>query len=166
MSVALASSAFAGAPSYSGKGGKIVNPPAPTCDWFAPGAKFGGFFGGLIPESGGDSGVGGGLLAEYFFCENFGLEGSSSVYGTDSAHWQFDLAFVARYPMKNHCWAPYLLAGGGYHVNADNGWNWLVGGGVEAHLRGNMSAFADGAWHFGEGDSDFTLVRLGLKFRL
>lgn len=166
MSVALASSVYAGAPSYSGKGGKIVQPPAPSCDWFAPGAKLGVFGGGFIPDSGDDSALGGGVLAEYFFCENFGVEGSYGAYATDSTHHQFDLNLIARYPLKNHCWAPYLLVGGGYHVNADNGWNWQVGGGVEAHITGNVGAFADGAWHFGDADSDFTLVRLGLKFRL
>jgi hypothetical protein len=165
MSVALASSVYAGAPSYSGKGGKIVQPPAPTCDWFAPGAKLGGFIGGFLPEEG-DGALGGGILAEYFFTENFGIEGSYGAYATDATHHQFDLNLVARYPMKNHCWAPYLLVGGGYHVNTDNGWNFAVGGGVEAHITGRVGAFADGAWHFGDGESDFTLVRLGLKFRL
>ena len=63
MTAALASSAFAGTPS----GGKIVAPPAPTCDWFAPGAKFGVFGSGLLPThdayEGGDAlgTVGGGL---------------------------------------------------------------------------------------------------------
>ncbi len=52
--------------------------------------------------------------------------------------------------MLDKCWAPYVMAGGGYHVNADNDWNWRVGGGVEAHIKGNMSAFADGAYHLGE----------------
>ena len=166
MSVALASSVFAGAPSYSGKGGKIVQPPAPGCDWFAPGLKLGGFMGGFLQSGGDDNSLGGGVLAEYFFCENFGLEGSYGAYATDQTHHQFDLNFIARYPMKNHCWAPYILAGGGYHVNSDNGWNWQVGAGLEAHITGKIGAFADGAWHFGDGDGDFTLVRLGLKFRL
>jgi hypothetical protein len=167
LSVALASSAFAGAPAYSGKGGKIVNPPAPSCDWFAPGAKLGIFGGGFIPDGAksGDDALGGGVLAEYFFCENFGLEGSYGAYATDATHHEFDLNLIARYPMKNGCWAPYLLIGGGYSVNSDNQWNWGLGGGAEIHLTGNIGAFADGAYHWGENDN-FTLIRLGLKFRL
>ncbi len=166
MTIALASSAFAGAPSMSGKGGKIVTPPAPSCDWFAPGFKVGANVSGILFDEGGDDSIGGGVLAEYFFCENFGIEGSANALATDSTHWQFDLNLVARYPMKNGCWAPYLLVGGGYGVNSENDWNWQVGGGVDVHLTGNMGVFADGTYHWSEGPRDFTLVRVGLKFRL
>jgi hypothetical protein len=169
MTIALASSAFAGsaAPSYSGKGGKMVNPPAPSCDWFAPGAKLGIFGGGYIPDKGGDDALGGGVLAEYFFCENFGIEGSYGAYATSSTHHEFDLNLIARYPMKNGCWAPYLMLGGGYAVNSNDAWNWGVGAGVDVHLTGKVGAFADGAYHWVEHDEgNFTLVRIGLKFRL
>lgn len=165
MSAALATSVYAGAPSYSGKGGKIVQPPAPTCDWFAPGAKLGVFGGGGIPDSG-DGALGGGVLAEYFFTENFGIEGSYGVYAIEPTHHEFDLNLVARYPMKDHCWAPYLLLGGGYSVNSENDWNFGVGGGVEAHITGNIGAFADGSYRWRDGETNFTLIRLGLKFRL
>ncbi len=168
MTIALASSAFAGAPSHSGKGGKAVQPPAPpSCDWFAPGLKVGAFGAGYLQSSGEDDALGGGVLAEYFFTENFGLEGSSSAFATEKTHWQFDLNLVARLPMKNGCWAPYILAGGGLSTNSDTEWNWQVGAGVDVYLTGKMGLFADGSWHFGQGDTeDFTLVRVGLKFRL
>ncbi|MCE9519536.1 MAG: porin family protein, partial [Verrucomicrobia bacterium] len=149
MTIALASSAFAGAPSYSGKGGKVVTPPAPSCDWFAPGLKVGAFGGAYLQSSGNDDSLGGGVLAEYFFTENFGLEGSSSAYATDKTHWQFDLNLVARLPMKNSCWAPYVMAGGGFFTNSETEWTWQVGAGVDVHLTGKMGLFADGAWHFG-----------------
>lgn len=168
LSAALASSVFAGAPSYSGKSSKqVIMPPPPSCDWFAPGAKLGIFGGGFVPDKGSDDALGGGVLAEYFFCENFGVEGSYGAYATNSTHHEFDLNLVARYPMHNGCWAPYLLVGGGYAVNSENSWNWGVGGGVDIHLSGKMGLFADGAYHWVEHDQgNFTLIRLGLKFRL
>lgn len=167
LSAALASSAFAGsAPVYSGKGGKVVVPPAPSCDWFAPGLKVGANVSGILFNEGSDDSIGGGVLAEYFFCENFGIEGSTNVFATESTHWQFDLNLVARYPMHNGCWAPYLLVGGGFSTNGSTDGNWQVGGGAEVHLSGNMGLFADGTYHWSNGDRDFTMVRLGLKFRL
>jgi opacity protein-like surface antigen len=168
MTVALASSVFAGsAPVYSGKSGKaVMAPPPPACDWFAPGFKVGANVSGILFNEGGDSSIGGGVLAEYFFCENFGVEGSYNLFATDSEHHQFDLNLVARFPMLNGCWAPYVLAGGGFATNGESDWNWQVGGGVEAHLSGNMGIFADGAYHWSEGPRDYTIVRVGLKFRL
>lgn len=165
MTIALASSAFAGAPAPSGKGGKAIQPVAPSCDWFTPGLKVGAFAGGFIPSDG-DGEMGGGVLAEYFFTENFGIEGSSSAYATEKTHWQFDMNLVARLPMKNGCWAPYVMAGGGFYTNSTTEWNWQVGGGVDIHLTGKMGLFADGSWHFTDDSDDFTLVRVGLKFRL
>ena len=162
MTAALASSAFAGTPS----GGKIVAPPAPTCDWFAPGLKVGANVSGIVFDKGGDGAMGGGILAEYFFCENFGIEGSYNVFGTDGTHHQFDFNLIARYPMKSKCWAPYMLVGGGFGVNGDTVGNWQLGAGVEAHLKGNMGVFADGSYHWADAEEDFTVIRLGLKFRL
>lgn len=167
MTIALASSAFAGAPAPSGKGGKMIQPVAPSCDWFAPGAKFGANATGFFEANNSDnSAAGGGVLAEYFFTENFGVEGSANVFSTEQTHWQFDLNLVARLPMMNGCWAPYIMGGGGYTVNSVNDWTLQAGAGVEVHLTGKMGLFADGAYHWSEGPSDFTMVRLGLKFRL
>ena len=167
MSVALASSAIAG-PVSSGKGSKMVTPPAPSCDWFAPGAKLGVFGAGILPDnaSADDDALGGGVLAEYFFCENFGIEVSYGAYATNNTHHEFDAALVARYPILSACIAPYVMVGGGVSANGENNGNWLVGGGLEAHLVNNIGLFADGAYHWGADDQDFTLVRLGLKFRL
>lgn len=169
LSAALASTAFAG-PATSGKGGKMVTPPAPSCTWFDPGLKLGVFGGGFIPIdddfNGGDA-LGGGVLAEYFFCKNFGIEVGYGAYATDSTEHLFDASLVARYPIESLCIAPYLLVGGGLTTNGSTDGNYHVGGGIEAHLTNNMGIFADGKYHFEENDkSDFVLVRVGLKFRL
>ena len=168
MSLALASSVIAGAPSYSGKGGKIVNPPEPTCDYFAPGASVGAFIGGFLPKYGDDE-LGGGILGQYFFCKNFGLEVSYGAYATPSTHHEFDAALVARLPLEKACIAPYVMVGGGFSTNSETLGNYFAGAGLEAHITGKTGVFADGAYHWHSSsnrDQDFTLVRLGVKFRL
>jgi hypothetical protein len=167
ITCALASSAFAG-PVYSPKSGPIIQPPALGCDCFAPGAAFGIFGAGIIFDSdGGDDSLGGGVLAEYFFTEMVGVQGSYGIFATDSEHHEFDAALVLRYPIKDLCIAPYILGGAGYTTNGDDPWNLFLGGGIEARFPewSCMGIFADGAYHWSEEDeADFTIVRVGVKF--
>lgn len=169
MSVALASSAFAGSVSYSGKAGKAVQPVAPTgCDCFNAPFALGVFGGAILPSGDGtDDALGGGLLGEYFFCPNFGVQLSYGAYATNSEHHQFDGSLVFRYPITSLCIAPYILAGGGYSTNSDQSGDFHVGGGLEARFSkvNCLGVFADGAYHFSD-NGDFTIVRLGVKFPL
>lgn len=169
MSVALASSAFAGSVSYSGKAGKAVQPIAPEvgCDAFESPFAFGVFGGAILPSDDGDDALGGGVVGEYFFCPNFGVQMSYGIYATDKEHHQFDGSFVLRYPITSLCIAPYVLAGGGYSTNSEQGGDFHVGGGLEARFTSmnNLGVFADGAYHFSD-NGDFTIVRLGVKFPL
>ena len=169
MTVALATSAFAGSPvTYSGKNAKTPMAPQPTgCACFAPGAAVGVFGGAFLPD-GGDNELGGGFLAEYFFCENFGFQGSYGIYATESEHHQFDGSFILRAPIKSLCIAPYALVGGGFSTNGTTRGDYHVGGGIEARFSsaGCMGIFADGAYHFAAEGADFTVVRLGVKFPL
>jgi len=165
LSAALAVSAFAGTPVANS--GKAVQPYAPQEDnCWAPGFTMGAFAGGLFPSHR-DSGVaGGGVLGEYFWTENFGIQGSYGVYATDSAHHQLDGSFIARAPMGNI--APYIMAGGGVGMNGANRGDFHVGGGIETRIPSMncMGLFLDGNYHFASRNSnDFTLVRLGVKFR-
>jgi len=167
LSVVLASSAFAGPATFSGKSGKGPVAPLPPagCNCFAPGAAV-GIYGAAIIEDG-DSALGGGILAEYFFTENFGLQGSYGAFNTDSTHHEFDAALIARFPIKSICVAPYGMVGGGFSTNSSTRGNYFVGGGIEARIAAAkcLGIFADGAYHFSTGsEPDFTLVRLGVKF--
>jgi len=167
MSLALASSVIAGPVTISGKGSKIVAPIAPEgCTAFAPGGAFGAFVGGFLPSKGGDDVLGGGVLGEYFFTENLGVQGSYGVYATNSEHHQFDGSLVLRAPIKSICVAPYILAGGGLSTNATTRGDYHVGAGIDARFSSlhNIGIFADGAYHFASEGSDFTVVRLGVKF--
>jgi hypothetical protein len=173
MSLALASSAFAGPVSYSGKGGKMVQPPpspALGCECFGPGFALGVFGGGYLPDDDSieDDALGGGVVAEYFFNEYIGIQGTYGIFATDQEHHEFDGALVLRYPITSICVAPYAMVGGGFSVNSEDKGNYFVGGGVEARFAGAncLGVFADGAYHFAadDGDTDYTIVRLGVKF--
>lgn len=169
LSVVLASSAFAGSPVVMSKNPKAPIAPQPTgCACFAPGASFGVYGGGILNSTGGDDSLGGGVLADYFFCENFGVQGSYGIFATQSEHHEFDAAFVLRAPIKSLCIAPYALIGGGFSTNSATRGNFLVGGGIEARFSGAgcMGIFADGAYHFASEGADYTIVRLGVKFPL
>jgi hypothetical protein len=167
VTAALASSAFAGPVTYSGKAAKAPQPVVPTgCECFAPGFALGIFGAAIFPEGAEDDSLGGGVLAEYFFNEYVGLQGSYGIYATSSEHHQFDGSLILRYPITSVCIAPYVMAGGGYSTNSDKTGSWHVGGGIEARLESMncLGIFADGAYHFAEDDEqDFTIVRLGVK---
>lgn len=164
MTAALASSAIAGPIASKNPKGPVMPPPPAGCDCFGPGASFGLFGGAILPsgERGGDDALGGGILGEYFFTENIGLQGSYGVYATHSEHHAFDASLVLRAPIKSLCLAPYALVGGGYSVNSTSEGNFHVGGGVDLRLTGCTGIFADGAYHWAN-EGDYTIVRLGVK---
>jgi virulence family protein len=171
IAAALAApSVFAGPVYTSSKGGKQVQPMAPIgCECFAPGFALGIFGAGILPDGEGDDALGGGVLAEYFFTENIGIEGSYGLFATDSEHHEFDAALVLRFPITDICIAPYIMGGAGYSTNSEEAWTLFAGGGIDVRLPDMdcMAIFADGAYHWSEDDdSDFTLVRVGLKFPL
>jgi len=170
ITCALATGAFAGEVSYSAKSSKAVQsvPPPLGCDCFAPGAAF-GIYGAYINFDGGDDDFGGGVLGEYFFTENIGIQGSYSLLATDSEHHEFDAAVVARFPIEDICLAPYIMGGVGYGSNSEEAWNVFAGAGLELRIPdvNCLGIFADGAYHWSEDeDADFWLVRLGVKFPL
>lgn len=163
MTAALASSAIAGP--IASKNPKAPVMPDPGCQCFAPGAAFGLFGGAILPSSGrgDDDSLGGGVLAEYFFTENIGLQGSYGAYATNSEHHAFDASLVLRAPIKSLCIAPYILAGGGYSVDGTSEGNFHAGGGLDVRFSSCVGLFADGAYHWAN-DGDYTIVRLGVKF--
>jgi hypothetical protein len=167
------SSAFAGPVYTSSKSGKAVQPLPPPlgCECFAPGFALGIFGAGILPDgdNGQDDSLGGGVLAEYFFTENFGVQGSYGIFATDSEHHEFDAALVVRFPITDLCIAPYIMGGAGYATNAEEAWNLFAGAGIDVRLPDVdcLSIFADGAYHWSEDDdADFTIVRIGVKFPL
>ena len=168
IACALATSAFAGV-TYSSKGVAPVQTPAPIgCDCFAPGAAF-GINASAIFLDGGDEDFGGGVLAEYFFTDMIGIQGAYNLLATDSEHHEYDAALIVRFPIEEACIAPYIMGGVGYAANSEEAWNLFAGAGLDIRFpdANCFGIFVDGAYHWSEDDdADFTLVRLGVKFRL
>ncbi len=163
MSAAVASTAIAGPIEAKNPKAPVMPPPPPAgCQCFAPGLAFGAFGGGIVADVGDDA-LGGGVLAEYFFTENIGIQGTYGIYATDSEHHQFDASLVLRAPIKSLCIAPYALVGGGFSSNSENDGSFHVGGGLDLRLESLNCAgiFADGVYHF--ADNDHTTIRLGVK---
>ena len=169
---ALATSAIAGPVTYSSKSSKnVVQPQAAVgCDCFAPGAAFGINASYIIFDGGNeDDEFGGGLLAEYFFTDMIGIQGAYNLLATDSEHHEYDAALIVRFPIEEACIAPYIMGGVGYAANSNEAWNLFAGPGIDIRFpdANCFGIFADGAYHWSEDDnSDFTLIRLGVKFRL
>lgn len=167
LSLTLASSALAGTSDNS----KTVQPtiaPPQGCECFAPGFAMGAFGGAMFPSHRGEGVGGGGMLAEYFFTENLGIQGSYGVYASNSEHHQADGSIVFRMPIKSLCIAPYVMAGGGVGTNAVTRGDFHVGGGIEARFASLncMGVFVDGNYYFASGNNaDLTIARLGVKFR-
>ncbi|QIF02877.1 outer membrane beta-barrel protein [Roseimicrobium sp. ORNL1] len=169
LALGLALPAFGGEAYVSSKNTVTTPPPPVGCDCFNPGLSLGIFGAGILPDSDEDDALGGGVLLDYFFTEHIGLQGSYGIFATGSEHHEFDAALVVRFPITDICIAPYILGGAGYATNSEDNWNLFVGGGIEARIPDAdcLGIFADGAYHWGEDDSgDFTIVRVGLKFKL
>src|SRR5215218_7411994 len=104
FAAAVTTSAFAGPVNYSSKSSKnVVQPQAALgCDCFAPGAAIGINGSGIIFDGeGDDDALGGGVLAEYFFTEMIGIQGSYNLLATDSEHHEFDGALIVRFPITS-----------------------------------------------------------------
>jgi hypothetical protein len=167
MSLTLASSVLAGTADDSKTVQPTISPPQ-GCECFAPGFSLGAFGGGYFPSHGKSGVAGGGMLAEYFFTENIGIQGSYGIYATNSEHHQTDLSLILRAPIKDFCIAPYVMAGGGLGTNAVTRGDFHVGVGLEARFASLdcMGLFVDGNYHFASGNrTDFTVARMGVKFR-
>ena len=173
MSLLMVVPAYAGtSPAVSMKNPVGPMPEPPAC--FGPGFDVGIFGGGFLPRHGShdyDDSLGGGVLADYFFCKNFGIQLSYGAFATSGTQHLFNGDLVLRAPLESLCIAPYLLVGGGFHVDGDSVGEYHVGAGLECKFRSDprFGIFADGTynWHSSSNrDRDFTLVRVGVKFSL
>ena len=171
LSAMLAASTFAGSTATFDK--RVVpSQPEPAC--FGPGFALGIFGGGFLPTHKADdfdNALGGGVLAEYFFNENIGLQFSYGAFATSGTQHLFNGDIILRAPIQSACAAPYLMVGGGFHVDGSSLGEFHAGAGIECRFKGNpnLGLFADGAyyWHGASNrDHDFTVVRIGVKFAL
>jgi len=153
--------------------GKAPKAPAPIqapslCECFAANtSNVSVFAAGILPESSSadlDDSFGGGIALNYFFTENFGVEGSYSIFASDSEVHQFSGSLIARLPIKSLCLAPYALAGGSFHTDGVNQGTWHVGAGLDYRIANCFGVFADAQYNWADDTSDYTTVRGGVRF--
>jgi hypothetical protein len=141
------------------------------CDCFDAGKVTVSLYGaGIVFEHGGiDDALGGGLALGYFFTDFAGVEVDATWLATNPVLHNFSGSVVLRYPVKSACLAPYLLGGGGYETDSVQQWTAHVGGGIDWRLGSGpncLGLFADARYTWTEEETDFTLIRAGLKFNL
>ena len=153
--------------------GKSPKAPAPMavpslCECFnANTANASVFAAAILPQNTTDElddALGGGISMSYFFTENVGVEGSYSLFGTDSAVHQISGSLVLRLPIRSICLAPYALVGGSMHSDGVNQGTWHVGAGVDYRFASCVGIFADAQYNWAEDTSDYTTVRTGVRF--
>jgi hypothetical protein len=163
-SLALAGISYAG-PSYDKApiGKNPPPPPAPTCNCFEPGGQFSLYAAGLLGAEDLDDAAGAGLSVGYFFTPFVGLEADATWAFTDSTVHSFNGSIVLRYPILSSCLAPYVLGGGGYHVDGVKQGTVHAGAGVDVRLQDCFGIFADARYTWADETDDYTIVRAGIR---
>ncbi len=167
--VGAASTLVAG-PMSSGKDGKVTiqQPPVESgCDAFNGGWAFSAYGLFLTPDAEvEDDTFGGGLAAEYFFNQYFGVSALAQWADPgDSLVHNYAADLVVRYPITSLCIAPYAFVGGGVHTNSATEMIGRAGAGLDVRLFDNNGLFADYTYTMPGGDiEDYQLIRLGVKF--
>jgi hypothetical protein len=125
---------------------------------------------------------GGGVGLNYFFSRYFGIGGDAnwsdhSGFGGPATDWVMGNA-IARLPICNSGFAPYIYGGGGRQFNglfrdgsgdilAGKRYEWFadLGVGVEYRFTPGVGIFTDGRymWHLQDGGVDRLSLRAGLR---
>ena len=110
-----------------------------------------------------EHGWGGGVGLNYFFTRNLGLGvdaawldvkedprfGRRDADGDSTALHSFSGSAIFRLPMDRLCLAPYVYAGGGFHVDGEQWASAHGGAGLEYRVKPNrFGVFVDGRWTY------------------
>jgi hypothetical protein len=110
-----------------------------------------------------EHGWGGGVGLNYFFHRNIGLGVDASWLSiredqgfarqnADSEHTvlhNFSGSLILRLPIDSACLAPYVFAGGGFHVDGKQWASGHAGAGIEYRIKPNrFGIFIDGRWTY------------------
>jgi hypothetical protein len=165
VSMAVASSAFAGGEMKAGKEIKGGVTPEPCFrDQELQIDIFGSYTDSVKRSDHGD-GIGGGVAVNYFFMKYLGIGAEGNIYDGD-VHGAWDLGgrLIARYPIEGSvCWAPYIFASGGVSTDGSTVGTWGAGGGIEVRVTHHVGLFGEGRYTWGE-DRDAAQARVGVRF--
>ncbi|RYD60389.1 MAG: hypothetical protein EOP84_37045 [Verrucomicrobiaceae bacterium] len=184
--LAVTGTSFAGTEVYSS--GKDYKTPLPPETCFLDRELQIDVYGAYVDGNGGDHagtirehGWGGGIGVNYFFTRNIGVgvdgtwiyaeenRGASNDSGDTIFH-NFSGSVIVRFPMDEICLAPYLFAGGGFHVDGDQWASAHAGVGLEYRIVPNkVGLFTDARFtyfgdRYGRGDQNNIMVKAGVRF--
>jgi len=107
-----------------------------------------------------------GLSLGYFFNDFIGVQASyTAIFASSTVH---DTAgsLVARYPINDHCFAPYVYGGGGYAANSPSQSTGHLGAGLDWRvweLINCIGFFVDYRYTFADKSSDWQSISAGIK---
>ncbi len=102
--------------------------------------------------------IGAGL--NYFFAKYYGLGAEYYIIGDTPLH-SVNGVFTLRFPMD--CWAPYVFGAAGLLTNGVSQFQGGAGAGLEYRI-GQVGIFGDGRYMWTEEDTNYGVVRGGLRF--
>jgi len=112
-----------------------------------------------------DGELGAGLGLAYYFHRNIGIEGYA--YSEDTKGHFVDQVggdLIARFPIAQSGFAPYILGGAGRQFDPVIQWVWDAGGGIQWRFIEHVAIFADARYVWCDDTKDYGLGRLGIKF--
>lgn len=177
MVLCFAAPAHAGFPGGPQEGYVPPPPQVPQNTFVSPFSgpswNVGGFLEWLTPDADqADTVFGGGIMAEHFFTDFFGLSGSAAwARPNDDLLHSYTMDLVLRYPLASISLAPYVLGGGGALVTDGTDLVGRAGVGLEWRPTTAIGVFTDWLYHFPGGGGgaddleDFQTIRAGMKFR-
>ncbi|MDB6153004.1 MAG: hypothetical protein JWL90_1457 [Chthoniobacteraceae bacterium] len=144
---------------------------------------FGAYIDGNAREHAGpirDHGWGGGIGINYFFTRMLGFGADATwIYADENAgagdnternFQNFTGSLILRFPDDAACLAPYLFAGGGFHIDGDHWGSAHTGFGVEYRVVPHrVGIFIDSRWtyfgdRYGHGNQNNFGGRAGVRF--
>ena len=111
-----------------------------------------------------DGRLGAGAGLSYFFTRNIGL--GVDAYSENAGHSFVDSAslnLIARLPLGESGFSPYILGGGGRQFDPIELWYGQAGAGIEYRFTRHVGLFTDGRYVFTDGTPNYGLFRLGLR---
>lgn len=112
-----------------------------------------------------DVALGAGAGLNYFVTRNFGI--GAEAYSQNIGHSFIDNAsasLIARFPLGQSGFSPYVYGGGGYQFDPNELWFAHVGAGMEYRFTRNIGAFVDARYVLTDGTRNYGLGRAGLRF--
>lgn len=108
---------------------------------------------------------GGGLGVNYFFTKMLGVGADVSMHDNGRQFVDNVAAnLIARFPIGDTAFAPYVLGGAGYEFDPTGDWEGHAGIGVEFRMNPRTGVFADARYIWPNSSGDSSLIRTGLRF--